>query len=100
MTMRERSRDARRPRVMPLRHGQLKKSHPLLGLLRIAGISVAVLAVAAASVGGIAIWDVTSSIKPGIHLATLPGQTEAPPQIGAIEGGVNLLLAGTDTRTG
>lgn len=98
--MRERSRDARRPHAVPLRHGRLTKSHPLLGLLRILGISAAVLAVAAASVGGIAVWDVASSIKPGIHLAALPGQTEAPPQVGAIEGGVNLLLAGTDTRTG
>ncbi len=55
------------------------------------------------SVAAIATWEVASTIKPGIKLAHLPGVKVAPagqiPQIGAIQGGVNLLLVGTDTRT-
>jgi len=64
---------------------------------------VAVALVSSVSVAAIATWDVASSIKKGIHLAQLPGSTQSSgpaPQIGAIKGGVNLLLVGTDTRTG
>ncbi|MCU1558116.1 MAG: LytR family transcriptional regulator [Microbacteriaceae bacterium] len=101
MTMRERPRGSRRAGPLPTRHGTLRSGHPLLTLLKILGISLAVVAVASASVAGVAVWDVTSNIKPGIHLAALPGQKPGPaPTLGAIEGGVNLLLAGTDTRTG
>ncbi|HEY0258612.1 MAG TPA: LCP family protein [Lacisediminihabitans sp.] len=91
--------DKRGPIVIA-RHGRLRTGHPLLGLLRLLGIALAVVAVSAASIGGFAVWDVASNVKQGIHLAKLPGQTDAPPpDIGAIEGGVNLLLVGTDTRT-
>jgi len=64
---------------------------------------VAVVLVSSVSVAAIATWDVASSVKKGVHLAHLPGSTETAgpaPQIGAIKGGVNLLLVGTDTRTG
>jgi LCP family protein required for cell wall assembly len=100
MTMRERPRGSRRAGTLPLRHAQQGSGMPLLAVVKFLGIALAVVAVSAASVAGVAVWDVASSIKPGIHLAALPGQTAPPPTIGAIEGGVNLLLAGTDTRTG
>ena len=62
---------------------------------------VAVLLVSGGSVAAIAVWNIASNVKQGVHLATLPGHTSGPiPQIGAIAGGVNLLLTGTDTRTG
>ena len=99
MTMRERPRQ--RGRAIPTRHGILQAPHPLITLLKFVGVSLAVVAVSVATVGGVAVADIASSIKPGIHLAALPGQKNPPtPQIGAIEGGVNLLLVGTDTRTG
>ena len=85
----------------PTRHGQLRKSHPVAGVFRLLGIALAVVLVAAVSVGGVAVWQVTSSIKSGVKLTDASGKTlQAPPEIGAIDGGVNLLLAGTDTRTG
>jgi LCP family protein required for cell wall assembly len=57
--------------------------------------------VAAVAVGGLAIWQVASSIQPSIHLTNAAGKAvAAPPNVGAIAGGVNLLLVGTDTRTG
>jgi LCP family protein required for cell wall assembly len=63
--------------------------------------SLAVLVVAAVAVGGLAIWQVASSVQPSIHLTNAAGKTVAPPpNVGAIAGGVNLLLVGTDTRTG
>ncbi|WP_241988176.1 LCP family protein [Cryobacterium sp. MDB2-10] len=70
------------------------------------GITLAVLLVSGSSLAAIAAWDVASSVKPGVHLAHLdqtPGDTAAPApaaDVSAIAGGVNLLLTGTDTRTG
>jgi LCP family protein required for cell wall assembly len=44
------------------------------------------------------VWDLASSLKPGVELI---GETEGPPpDIGAIEGGVNLLLVGSDSGEG
>ncbi|MEO6941743.1 MAG: LCP family protein [Terrimesophilobacter sp.] len=64
----------------------------------------AVVAVVVVSTGGVvafAVVETVSAIKPGIHLATLPGQSARPvPAVGSIEGSVNVLLTGTDTRTG
>ncbi len=72
----------------------------MFGVLRILGIAVVVLAVSVTSVAGLAVWNTISSIKPGIHLAHVRGTNEPIPQVGSIDGAVNLLLAGTDTRSG
>lgn len=64
------------------------------------GVIVAVLAVSAASVTGIAVWQTFSNIKPGVHLSHVRGTSEPIPQVGSIAGAVNLLLTGSDTRTG
>jgi LCP family protein required for cell wall assembly len=63
---------------------------------------IAVVAVSGGAVGAFAVYGTVSSIKPGIHLTHASGATAAPaaPSVGPIEGEVNLLLAGTDTRTG
>ena len=82
------------------RHGKLRRGGALPGFLMYAGVVVAVLAVSLASIGGIAVWQTVSSIKPGIHLAHLRGTNEPIPQVGSIDGAVNLLLTGTDTRAG
>lgn len=81
------------------RHGRLKKSNPFATLAKILAATLAVVLVSGVSVAAIAAWDITSSVKPGIHL--VGEKTNGPvPSIGAIDGGVNLLLVGTDTRTG
>lgn len=89
-------------RTSGVRHGRLRQSHPAATLAKILAAFVAVVLVSSVSVAAIATWDVARSIKSGVHLAHLPGQkTQGPiPQIGAIQGGVNLLLVGSDTRTG
>jgi len=68
--------------------------------------SLAVVLVSGVSIAAYAAWDVTSSIK----TVTLASDDEAavaqaagaapPPEISAIDGGVNLLLVGSDSRTG
>lgn len=67
-------------------------------ILKFVAAAVAVVVVSSAAVVGYAAWDITSSVQPGV---TLIGETEGPPpDIGAIEGGVNLLLVGSDSGGG
>jgi LCP family protein required for cell wall assembly len=82
------------------RHGRLTRSHAALAVLRVLGIAVAVVLVSTVTVAGLAVWRLSSSITAStVHLQHESGAT-APPGIDAISGGVNLLLVGTDTRTG
>jgi LCP family protein required for cell wall assembly len=82
------------------RHGRKRAPGPIPGLLIYAGVVVAVLAVSVASIAGIAVYQTISEIKPGIHLSHIRGTNEPIPQVGSIDGAVNLLLTGSDTRTG
>jgi LCP family protein required for cell wall assembly len=59
--------------------------------------ALAVALVSGTSVAAVAVWDVASSAKKSIKLANQP---DIIPQIGEIEGGVNLLLVGSDSREG
>lgn len=60
--------------------------------------AVAVVLVSGGAVVGYAAWNIANSVKPGVALI---GETEGPPpDIGAIEGGVNLLLVGSDSGGG
>jgi len=61
--------------------------------------SLAVLLVASLSVTAIVVWTTASKIKPGIDLRDADGTVQPPPAVGALEGGANILLVGTDTRT-
>ncbi|MEL4319571.1 LCP family protein [Leifsonia sp. YIM 134122] len=64
------------------------------------GIGAAVVVVSALAVAGIAVATLTASIKPTVDLGGA-AQTELPiPEIGAIPGGVNLLLVGSDSGQG
>jgi LCP family protein required for cell wall assembly len=84
-----------------MRHGQLGKRGPWGTILKFLVAIVAVVSVGGASIVAFAAWDVVSQGKPGIHLEQLPGHSAKPvDNINAIEGGVNLVLTGTDTRTG
>jgi LCP family protein required for cell wall assembly len=65
------------------------------------GVTLIVLAVSVTSVAGFAVYSTFSQIKPGIHLQHVGGATAAAaPALGPVPGEVNMLLAGTDTRSG
>jgi LCP family protein required for cell wall assembly len=85
-----------------VRHGRLPQRRPIGTIAKILAVTLAVIAVSATSVAAFAVWDVTRSVKPSIHLAApVPGgKAESIPSVAAIEGGVNLLVTGTDSRTG
>jgi LCP family protein required for cell wall assembly len=78
----------------------LRRASAFPGLLVYAGVIVAVLAVSVSSIAGIAVWQTLANIKPGVHLSHVRGTNEPIPQVGSIDGAVNLLLTGSDTRTG
>lgn len=84
----------------PVRHGRLKHSRPVATMAKIVVSVVAVVAVSTASLGAFVVVDLANKVqKAGIPLALAPGQTATTiPDVGAIEGGVNFLLAGSDTR--
>ncbi|QDZ15198.1 LCP family protein [Humibacter ginsenosidimutans] len=79
------------------RHGRLRR-HPW-GTFGKVVASVAVVAVASAmGIGVVAAVNLVSDAPPTVHLV---GQTPGPiPDIGALQGGMNLLIAATDSRTG
>jgi len=62
--------------------------------------TVAVLLLAVGGVAAYAVQDTVRSLKPAIHLVSASGKSVTPPTVGAESGEVNILLAGTDTRTG
>ena len=84
--------------TVPIRHGKLPRSKPILGVLQLAGVAVVVVAVSAATIGGVAVNSLIASIPKGIPLSHL--SNEPVPQVGSVDGAVNLLLTGSDTRTG
>ncbi|GAB3615859.1 hypothetical protein GCM10027416_04160 [Okibacterium endophyticum] len=81
------------------RHGRLKQSSPFAVIAKIIAACLAVLLVSGGAVAAYAVWNVYSSVKPAV---TLAGETPgaAVPNIDAIEGGVNLLVVGSDSRQG
>lgn len=83
----------------PVRHGRQRRSRSAIAVFKLTFGAIAVVALSATSIAAVAAWSTLSNVKPGIHLAHL-NSAEAHLGVGAIGGEVNLLLAGTDTRTG
>ncbi|WEG09691.1 LCP family protein [Microbacterium horticulturae] len=86
------------PRVPLARHGRLRSPRPLA---QIATFLAALVAVVVVGVGGTAVfatWSATDLVQQ--KAITLESSKPLPPSIGEIEGGVNLLLVGTDSCEG
>ena len=85
----------------PMRHGRVHHPHPILSIVKVLNGVTAVLIVSATAVAAVAVYGTVSNIPPGIHLTHLAGASLAPaaPSIGPITGEVNIVLAGSDTRT-
>lgn len=77
------------------RHGRLHKAGPAGTILKLIAATLAVVLVSGASLGAIAFNSVYSKKS----TVAIYGETEGPPpQIGAIQGGFNILIVGSDTR--
>jgi LCP family protein required for cell wall assembly len=88
-----------RPRTIA-RHGRQRRPSAARAVVGLVAAALAVVLVSGASVAAIAVGQLAGDVQGGtVELTHLNGAT-APPSIDAIKGGVNLLLVGTDTRTG
>jgi LCP family protein required for cell wall assembly len=88
------SNTAPRGRRTVARHGRLTSPHPLSQLMKMLGVAMAIVLVAGVGIAAYITYDLTSGYV--ADATELEGQTAVPPDIGAIEGGVNLFIAGTD----
>lgn len=85
---------APRGRRTVARHGELRSPHPFALVLKVVGIITAVALAAGAGIAAYAVTDIaTEAVQNSVDLE---GQGPVPPDLGAIEGGVNFFLAGTD----
>lgn len=86
------------PRRQPLaRHGIQSTPGPFAQILTVLGAIVAVVAISAAAVGGFYVWNAARALGDnGVDI----GDETLPPSLGEIEGGVNMLVVGTDSCEG
>lgn len=82
-------------RVPIARHGRLTAPNPAVGVVKFLAVAVCVVLVSAVSVVAIAVGRVSNFRQ--VDLGDSPANV---PSIGAYSGEVNLLLLGSDTRTG
>ncbi|KAF2414696.1 transcriptional regulator [Microbacterium sp. B35-04] len=80
------------------RHGALKSRHPFVTLFAMLGVVLGVFGVSAASVAAYSVWDATQTVT--ANAVVLDDEKPLPPSLGAIEGGVNILMVGTDSCEG
>ena len=84
-----------RRRQTVARHAHLRSPHPLAQLLTVLAVCVVVVLVAGAGVAAFSAYQLTSKLV--AKAVDLPDAPAIPPDIGAIEGGFNLVLTGIDT---
>ena len=79
------------------RHGRLGGSVTKT-VLKLIGAALAVVLVSGGAVAAITAWRLNAQLQD--NAVVLPGDEDAPPGIGAYEGGFNILIVGSDTRVG
>jgi len=90
------ARSARAPRGIA-RHGRLR-SHPWATFGKVVASIVVVAVVSVLGIAGVAAANLVSDTKKSFHLHGEGAQ--AIPNIAALKGGVNILVAASDTRSG
>lgn len=80
------------------RHGELRTRHPLVTMLAMLGVVLGIVGVSATGVAAYSVWDAAQAI--GANAVVLDEEKALPPSLGAIEGGVNILLVGSDSCEG
>ncbi|UOQ90713.1 LCP family protein [Agromyces endophyticus] len=81
----------------PTRHGRLPRHTGPRATLKLVASVVAVVAVSATAVAAYAAVDLVGSVKQGASLAS-EDMLDGVPDIGAMDGGLNFLLVGSDKR--
>ncbi|KDP91209.1 MULTISPECIES: LCP family protein [Clavibacter] len=81
------------------RHGRLGRPSAARTIVKGVAMGVAVLLVSGLSVGTIALWDLNRSVQANT-IDISDGTEQTTVGVGALDGGFNVLLAGSDTRQG
>ncbi len=89
-------RDDQNSHEAPVRHGRLSAASPVALVLRTLGIAVAVVVVSTLVVVGYAVSSISSTFQEATVDIGGDAPPPAPPFLGAIEGGFNLLIVGSD----
>jgi len=90
-------RAAKTPSVA--RHGRLRTHSAWKSVAKVVASVAAVVLVSGTAVAAYAAWDLANTVQPTIKLES-EKVLEGVPDVGAIEGGVNLLVIGSDSRAG
>jgi len=90
-------RAAKNPAVA--RHGRLRRRSIGRTLAKVVASVAAVALVSGGAVAAYAAWDLANTLKPTVSLGNAD-VLEGVPDVGAMEGGVNVLLIGSDSREG
>ena len=83
-----------------VRHGKLRRRRAQTVIARSLALTLAIVVVSAGAVGAFAVGDTLHSAHASVHLTDAQGHAVKVPTVGAASGAINILLAGTDTRTG
>jgi LCP family protein required for cell wall assembly len=86
------------PRAPLAQHGRLRAAHPFAQVAAIVGTVLVVVVLSLAGTAAFALWNAFDTA--GDNAVALESAAPLPPSIGEIEGGVNLLLVGTDSCEG
>ncbi|WP_227820192.1 LCP family protein [Agromyces aureus] len=81
------------------RHGRLKPHSAWRTVAKVTATVVAIALASSTAVVAYAAWDLASTVQPTVKLES-EKVLEGVPDIGAIDGGVNFLLIGSDSREG
>lgn len=93
------ARTDRSRRTPVARHGILRSPNPFVQILTVLGAIVGVVVLSVGAIGAFTVWDSARAVEAaGVSIGG--EDTPLPPEIGEIEGGVNLLIAGTDSCEG
>ena len=79
------------------RHGRLARRRAVKTVFALLGGLLAVALVSTVAVAGVAAWQLTNDLGPGVDIGQ---EGEPPPQTGPIDGAVNILLVGSDSGGG
>jgi LCP family protein required for cell wall assembly len=83
--------------IPPARHGRLARRSTGRTVAKVVGAVVAVVAVSATAVGAYAVGNLVREVQPGVVFESEEILADVP-DIGAMEGGLNFLLVGSDKR--
>ncbi|MGR2753979.1 LCP family glycopolymer transferase [Agromyces arachidis] len=84
-------------RVPPARHGRLTRRSAAKAVAKGLGAAVAIAAISATAVGAYAVGNLVREVQPGVVFESEEILADVP-DIGAMEGGLNFLLVGSDKR--